>query len=73
MEVSQDIKVVIKASVVVIAVMLLIAVGIGILDAVINPDSEKVYGFISFVTNLHDDIDENEIRDDIIDLIDVMR
>ncbi len=66
MEVAQDIKDLIKASVIVIAIILLISVGIGIYNAIANPESAKIYGFITFAMNLHDDINENDIRNDII-------
>jgi len=70
MKIDQNIKVVVKASLVIAAVVILIVIGIVIYDAVTNPVIEKISGFITFALVLHDDLDENEVRDDIFNLID---
>ena len=70
MKIDQNIKDAIKASVVIMAVVALIAVGIEIYDTVTNPETEEIYGFITFALILHADLDENEVKDDILNLID---
>jgi hypothetical protein len=70
MKIDQNIKDAIKVTVIVVAIVVLITVGIGIYDAVTNPESEEIYRFLTFTLILHDDLDENAIRDDILNLID---
>ena len=70
MKIDQNIKDAIKASVGIAVVVVLIVIGIGIYDAVTNPEAEEIYGFITFALILHDDISENEVREDILNLID---
>jgi len=70
MKIDQNFIDAIKASVVIMAVVALIAVSIGIYDAVANPENEEIYGFITFALILHDDLDEDEIRSDILNHID---
>ncbi len=70
MKIDQNIKDAIIASVVIMAVVVLLAAGIVIYDAVTNPETEEIYGFITFALLLHDDLNENEVKDDVLNLID---
>ncbi|MFC1846508.1 hypothetical protein ACFLYS_00405 [Chloroflexota bacterium] len=70
MKIDQNFKDAFKASVVIMAVVVLIAVAIGICYAVIHPEAEEIYGFLAFALILHDDLDENGIRDNILNHID---
>ena len=70
MQIDHNIKDAIKASVIIVVVVILIAAGIGIYDAVTNPESEEIYGFITFALILHADLDDNEVANDILNLID---
>ena len=69
MEINQNIKDAIKASVIIAAVLVLIVVGIGIYDSIAHPEIEKIAGFIALTLILHDDLDENEVRDGFLDFI----
>ena len=70
MKIDQNTKDTIIASVAIVAIVILIVVGIGIFNAVTNPEAGEIYGFITFALILHNDLDENEVRDDILNLID---
>jgi len=72
MKIDQNIRDAIRASVVIVAVVVLIALGIGVYDAVTNPVAEETYGFLTFALILHDDFDENEVKDDILNLMDII-
>jgi len=72
MNINQNIKDAIKASVGIIAIVTLITVGAEIYKAATNSETEEVYGFITFALTLHEDFDENEAKDDILDLIDII-
>ena len=72
MKIDQNIKDAIYASVAIVAVVVLITIGIVVYDAVTNPKAEEIYEFLNFALILHDDLDENEIRDDILNHIDNM-
>jgi len=70
MKLDQNIKDAIKASVIIAAVIVLVVTGIIIYDALTNPEIEKISRFIAFALILHDDLDENKVRDDILNHID---
>lgn len=70
MKIDQNIKDAIKALIAIIIVVVLIVVGIGVYDAVTNPEAEEIYGFITFALILHDDLDEDEVKDNILGLVD---
>ena len=70
MKIDQNIKDTFKASAAVVVVVVLIVVGIMIYDAVTHPITEEIYEFITFSLILHDDLDENEVRENILNLID---
>ena len=70
MKLDQNIQDAIKATIIIVVIVILIAAGIGIYHAVNNPESEEVYGFITFALILHADLDENEVTNDIFNLID---
>jgi hypothetical protein len=55
--------------VIIAAVLVLIVVGIGIYDSIAHPEIEKIAGFIALALILHDDLDENEVRDGFLDFI----
>jgi hypothetical protein len=69
MKIDQNIIDAIKASVGIIAVIVLIVACIMIYDAVTYNEVEEISGFLTYVLILHDDLDENEIRDNINNLI----
>lgn len=71
-KIAQDIKDLFRASALVIAIILLISAVIGIYNALANPESAKIYGFITFAMTLHDDIDENDIQNDILSFASVI-
>ncbi|HEX78913.1 MAG TPA: hypothetical protein G4O19_02025 [Dehalococcoidia bacterium] len=72
MKIDQNIKDTIKASAIIAAVVILIVVGIGIYDAIANPEVEEIYGFITFSLILHDDLDEIEVSNDILNFADII-
>ncbi|MFC1866422.1 hypothetical protein ACFLYB_06920 [Chloroflexota bacterium] len=69
MKIDQNIKDAIKASVGIFAVIVLIVACIMIYDAVTYNEVEEISGFLTYALILHDDLDENEIRDNIHNLI----
>ena len=52
------------------AVVALITVVVEIYSVVTNTETEEIYGFVSFAITLHNDLDESEVEDDILNLID---
>lgn len=70
MKIEQDIKDTIKASAIIVAVVVLIAACSEIWRAATNPETEESYGFITLALVLHADIDENEVENNILNLID---
>ena len=70
MEINQNIKDAIIATVIIAALLVLIVVGIGIYDSIAHPEIEEVSRFIALAFIFHDDLDENEVKDDIFNFID---
>jgi len=63
MKIDQNIKDTIKASVVIVTVIILIVSGIEIYNAVTYNEAEESYGFLKLAQTLHNDLDDNEVRD----------
>jgi hypothetical protein len=70
MKIDENIKDAIKASLGIVAVIVLIVACIMIYDAVTYNEAEEISGFLTYALILHDDLDENEVRDSILNLID---
>jgi hypothetical protein len=69
-KINQDIKDAIKASVGIMAVVVLITAAVEIYNLVNNTETEETYGFITLALVLHADLDVSEVEDDILNLID---
>jgi len=70
MKLDQNIKDAIKASVGILAIVVLIVTTIQIYDVMTYNEAEENYRFLYPALILHENFDENEVRDDILNLID---
>jgi hypothetical protein len=70
MKIDQNIKDTIRASAIIMSIVVLIVVCIEVYVAVTSNETEEIHGFLTLAMSLHDDIDGDEVRDDILSLID---
>jgi len=70
MKLDQNIKDAIKASVGILAIVVLIVTTIQIYDVMTYNEAEENYRFLYPALILHENFDENEVRDDILNHID---
>ena len=72
MRLDQNIKDVIKATVILLAIIVLVVVSIEVYIAATTDETGDIHRFLTLSANLHDDINGDEVREDILNLIDDM-
>ena len=67
---DQNIKALLVVAGAILGMLAIVAIGIGIYVHFTSPQAERLYAFVNSITILHNDLDENEIRDDVLELAD---
>jgi hypothetical protein len=70
MALDQNIKVLLVVAAAIVGMIAVVAIGIGIYVHFTNPLPERLYAFVNSITILHNDFDENGVRDDILEQAD---